>query len=217
MPDLIYDRNRGQFEVAETERIIPKSEVDRQRDLVIERLKNELNVLANRYANDQIDLQQFQTEVATRIKHHHLQVAGLASGGTDRLNRIHFLDIRDRLDTEFTTFLFAFGNWLETISAQKKDFTSRIVNRAIRYAASVARSFFSSQKITRSQDGANEARRRLDPRAEHCPQCPNYDTGGRWIPISQVVSVGEQCDCRGNCRCTVEYRFSLTRAVLGRR
>ncbi len=217
MPDLTYDRNRGQFEVAETGTVISKTEVDRQRDLVIQRLKNELNVLANRYANDQIDLERFQTEVAIRIKRHHLQVAGLASGGIDRLNRTHFVDIRDRLDTEFTTFLFAFGNWLESIASQKKDFTRNIVNRAIRYAASVARSFFSSQKITRSQDGANEAKRRLDPRAQHCRQCPNYDTGGRWIPIDRVVPVGEQCDCRGNCRCTVEYRFSLTRAVLGRR
>ena len=216
MADLIYDRNRGQFEVTATGRVIESSEVDKQRDLVIERLKNELNVLANRYANDQIDLEQFQTEVATRIKIHHLQVAGLASGGTDRLNRTHFVDIRDRLDTEFTTFLFAFGNWLESISAQKKNFIGKIVNRAIRYAASVARSFGSSQKITRFQDGANEARRRLDPFAKHCPQCPGYDTGGRWVPVNQIVSVGEQCDCRGNCRCTVEYRFSLTRAILGR-
>ena len=53
--------------------------------------------------------------------------------------------------------------------------------------------------------GFTEARRFLDPSSQHCPQCPGYERF-EWVPIDEIVPVGEACDCQGRCRCRVQYR-----------
>jgi hypothetical protein len=57
--------------------------------------------------------------------------------------------------------------------------------------------------------GFEEARSVLHP-ADHCPGCLVEAEKG-WQPIGAMVPIGER-DCKGNCRCTVEYRRSGTPA-----
>jgi hypothetical protein len=60
--------------------------------------------------------------------------------------------------------------------------------------------------------GFNEGRRFLDPTARHCVQCPGYERTD-WVPIDEIVPLGVGCDCRGRCRCSIQYRRNLN--VLG--
>ena len=204
MVALSYNPNTGRYVDAETGRPLRRSEVSQRRDEIVERLKNELRLLGVLYASGEIDLQQLQARMAVAIKQAHLQAAGLAAGGMNRLTPVHYRDVNQRLEEEFVIFLLAFGDQIE------REFFSneRLIARTQAYARSVARSFSGAEKITRIQDGANEALRMLDPNAKHCEACPEYDTQGKWVPATEIVPVGERCPCGGNCKCTVFYRFN---------
>jgi hypothetical protein len=52
--------------------------------------------------------------------------------------------------------------------------------------------------------GVLEARRILDPRAEHCEDCPQF-ASSEWERIENVKPIGES-QCGPRCRCYIQYR-----------
>jgi hypothetical protein len=49
-----------------------------------------------------------------------------------------------------------------------------------------------------------QARRILAP-AEHCPNCIEYARRG-WGAIANVILPTQACQCRTNCKCTLEFK-----------
>ncbi len=47
----------------------------------------------------------------------------------------------------------------------------------------------------------------LDPRAEHCPTCPELAANGPYASIAEIGTVpgAEGTDCKSRCRCHLEY------------
>jgi hypothetical protein len=49
------------------------------------------------------------------------------------------------------------------------------------------------------------ARRSLTSGFDHCEQCKLYVTYPAWVPVEDVTPIAVNCDCRGNCKCRIEY------------
>lgn len=159
-----YERRSNSYRDLDTDEVVPRGDIEIILVAMVADLKLRLRDIAIDLNEGRIDIDRFQQRMAEEIKLYHLQAAGLAAGGVDRLSDVHYEDINNRLDEEFIGFLFGFGIALEAGRVSK----DQILNRAQLYARSLIRSFTASEKITRISDGANEGRRFLDPAAQHC-------------------------------------------------
>jgi hypothetical protein len=84
---------------------------------------------------------------------------------------------------------------------------AQIKARAQLYAGVARRIYERSRKRWHLKNGFTEAKRTLDPNAQHCPECPMYATD--WTSVEDIVPVGANCSCGGRCRCRIQYRRSL--------
>jgi cytochrome bd-type quinol oxidase subunit 1 len=81
---------------------------------------------------------------------------------------------------------------------------AQLVNRTSMYSESTYRTFSQAKTNAAKVAGVLEARRILDPRAEHCEDCPEL-ASEEWERIEVVVPIGESA-CGPRCRCFIQYR-----------
>lgn len=95
----------------------------------------------------------------------------------------------------------AINNFSENI---KNLSTKQIIQRGYLYANNAKTSFFQGEKSRFIEKGYTQARRRLGPCSNHCPDCVSYQTD--WTDINNVVPPATDCRCGGRCCCQVDYR-----------
>jgi hypothetical protein len=145
-----------------------------------------------------IGFDQWQDEMIRDLRNSHFRMAQAGAGGAPRLTPEHLRRLRNNLRQELEYFQQFADDLADGRISEKM-----ALFRAGRYGYSSGSSYYDAEQANHGDGWL--ARRRLDPLADHCPDCPGLATGG-WVPASEVVPVGMQCVCRGNCRCTVEYK-----------
>ena len=199
--------NAGQFRDTKTKRFVPRSTVLMAVETEIAKLKNALQGIGRLFASGRIDLEEFQVRMAERIKLGSIQAASLGSGGAAMLNRIITTPLEQRLRNRHGHL----RNFAQDIIDGKIDPKSpKFLNRVGQYSEVYRSAFFDAEKRVRASTGFNYARRSLDPGSQHCIECILYDTGGKFLPISEVVPPGTLCSCHGRCRCFITYRQILS-------
>jgi len=96
---------------------------------------------------------------------------------------------------------------------------AQAINRTSQYAEATYPTFSGTTDKRERATGTIEARRILDPKAEHCardeargtPGCPELASAD-YEPIEEVVPIGEST-CRSRCRCWIEYRREAAQAA----
>lgn len=213
---LIYDRRISRYRSSSD-----GSPIDAQvvRDILgSERssLENELNSIADRLVRGSIGIADFQGSVGQAIKDSSINVLTFAAGGEENLRssavrRQYFRQLGLNLESVFD----------KLISLSEQVITENITeavfrDRSSRFALEIFPVYSRTETLRlMSEQGFNEARRSVDPTIKHCPQCPEYDTGGRYLPIDLVVPVGHRCYCGGRCHCRVDFRFNPALPQIG--
>lgn len=154
------------------------------------------NLIANN-----ITLAEFQLRMAEDLKLSHIRLTGLAIGGLNKFNTEYYGLIGNQL-----AFHFQRLNQMAALIESGKMPPEVVLKRVQRYAGAAKTSFYRAEKKRKSQLGFNEARRELDPQAQHCDSCVLHSTNGKWLPISEVIPPGVRCECKQNCRCKIFYR-----------
>lgn len=86
---------------------------------------------------------------------------------------------------------------------------AQILNRSSNFFKKVRELFEEGLRRGHTEVRARWERRLTDPSVkEHCKDCPNYEAMG-WMPINSLPRPTERCDCRYNCKCKLEFSFSL--------
>lgn len=67
------------------------------------------------------------------------------------------------------------------------------------------------QQLEMQKRGIDEQRNVLEDRAHACSECPEITALG-WQPVGSFSNPGER-ECRGNCRCFLQFRSSATGEV----
>jgi hypothetical protein len=159
---------------------------------------------------------EFQVRMAEQIRLSHNVNAVLAAGG-------------------FAAMTFALWNYAAERARNEQAFAVRLaaeielglvspaqaINRTSMYAEATYTSFSGAIQRRERAAGTIEARRILDPKAEHCerdetrgtPGCPELASDD-YEPIEEVVPIGETT-CRSRCRCWIEYRREAAQAAAG--
>jgi hypothetical protein len=196
-----YDRKSSSFR-GDGGRYISNAEVLRLVDAEVARQETRLKGHARLLTTGKIDVPEFQARMASDIKLSAMRMAGLGAGGAEGLGDRHYGKVGSELKKQYK-FLAGFGKALSEGMTEK-----HVLQRAGQYSRQSAISFHSAQQITKAGEGFTVGRRSLDGQAQHCKQCLTYTTDGLYVPISELVAVGSNCDCGGRCRCVIVFRKS---------
>ncbi|NEP60318.1 MAG: hypothetical protein F6K31_25500 [Symploca sp. SIO2G7] len=209
-PDYYYDRKTNRYKYKDTNRFAPKQAILALTKKYRDHSKADLIKLAHQYHSGQLSLEQFQRLAASNIKQIHLAEAILGAGGVEVMTPARFLIVARQLKRQYYTGIDPltrdrFG--LKHLAADIVDGISeaQLANRLRMYGDAAKVSFWSVKTdVARSQDNT-EARRVLGRTHQHCEQCLRYAALG-WVSIEQLILPTQQCECRSQCKCTVEFR-----------
>jgi hypothetical protein len=175
---------------------------DLQRRVMAEQAQNAARMqrLTDRMVAGDVSLEQWQRDLGRDIVRSHTRMAQAGAGTAGRLTPEHL----ERLRRQIQGDLDGLAKLAQGIA--DGEISERMARyRAGRYGYSAGASFWDAENQSKS-DGRWMAMRRLQPGADHCSRCPDYDSGGQWIPASEVVPRGVDCPCRSACLCSVIYR-----------
>jgi hypothetical protein len=142
-----------------------------------------------------------QTETQRELTLAHRMMAALAVGGLRQITTHEQARTEERI-REQKSFLIRFytqGPFLSDAQA---------VARISQYAGATYGTYQEARRASHAESGKDEARRVLDPSADHCEDCLILAERD-WVPIGELVPIGES-QCGANCRCDVEYRSAAT-------
>lgn len=190
----------GQYRDAETKRFVPRSRILLELDREKQATQARMSGLTRRLASGSLSVSEWQMQMGQSLKNSHIRLAALSAGGRSQITQRHLGVVGGRLRGEYARI----ANFAQEMKAGQIS-VAQAIARSKLYAQSALQTFHAGEKISREQEGKTMAMRSLDPGADHCRQCPGHATGG-FVPLSQIVAIGTDCDCRGNCRCSIIYR-----------
>lgn len=199
VPIQQYYRGRSPIPDARIQQIIDGQSIRTARATV----RNARDLIAGR-----IDLPQYQEQMAREIMNGHLRLAQVGAGGRRQMRPEHYQQLHDQLyaDSIGKGDLLRLQRHVERIRKGELS-DAQIIDRARRYGSNTRQAYSNARHTALVMANQQwEAKRSLDPSSRHCEDCPILSTNGQWRPANEVVPVGSGCRCRGNCRCTVEYR-----------
>ena len=97
-------------------------------------------------------------------------------------------------------------DYAKAIADGTQPLDGRALVRSDLYADAANGTFWEIDKRSHIIDGYDEARRVLEPGADHCEDCEDYANDG-WMPIDEIPEIGDS-QCMTRCRCEIEYRIS---------
>ena len=198
---FVFDGRVGNYRDLDSGRVVSRNKLLELVREDIARSRTRIANLSTQLNNNQISVGNWQRAMVSEIKSLHLRSALLASGGEQGLSNRVLGATGRRLRQEYDA-LKAFSFQIEKGELSP----AQILSRSQSYTRQAITAFSTAELITRADNGAVTARRKLDPAAKHCPECPRYQTNG-FVPLENVVPIGVACTCRGNCRCVISYRF----------
>ena len=197
---ITYNPKAGRY-VGSDGKFVSKAVVDNLLDQEQARAEVRLKGLTRLLIEQQIDLAEWQSRTAQTIKEANVRELTLAAGGKDRLTSRHYGAAGYQLQQQYK-YLDNFARQLYAGNVTEK----QAIRRSGLYAQSVRITFSRSEQLSREAEGFTEAKRSLDPQAQHCNSCLKHSTNGRWVLASRVTPAGLNCECGQWCRCRVSYR-----------
>jgi hypothetical protein len=134
------------------------------------------------------------------IKTSHVMAGIIAAGGLEQLTSADRNLIADRVRTQFG-YLREFAGEINNGLPLDEEF----VRRSRMYGTSGTATYEAINRRGMGLIGYTEERRLLHS-AKPCGPCIDY-AGQGWVPIGTLPEIGQDCDCKSNCRCSFEYRM----------
>jgi hypothetical protein len=193
-PRLLRYRNRR------TGKIVGLAKI---RELAKTAIANKTRVgtnITNRLVSGEYTLGQWEREMAREIKHLHLQQYKLSVGA---MSQRDYGIVGARLRREYQ-YLRQFA--MEIGSGRLSE--AQIRQRVALYFNATWLTFERGRREANRNAGARWERRDLNSKVP-CAQCPGYASIG-WVPIGYLPNIGQDCDCRSNCKCTFRYAYGYS-------
>lgn len=191
-----YDIRVGQYRSGTSGRFVSPSEIAIVVAETVDRLGDTLSGYSDQLIRDRLSVANFQLSVASELKNTFIQLSQLASGGgkIDKAVEDGLGEQLDRLDK--------FGHAI----ARGELSVPQIRARARNYSNSARVLFFQIEALSKARSGIKTAARRLDNQAKHCQDCIRL-ASLNFVPLSELVAPGTNCECNVGCKCSVVYRY----------
>lgn len=210
LPEITFDVQSRRWRWRDSRQFASIEAVRTQAERYEREEKQALIKLGSDYGEGRIDLKELQQQAAKHIKHIHIaqMIVGLDRQADLTPNK--FLLVARNLKQQYHSGKDSltgerFGiKYLAQDLAEGSVSPAQLTNRLRMFSESGKVTFWGAKSAIASDNGIKEARRILGD-AEHCPQCPRYAALG-WVSLSELILPTQRCECRTNCKCTVEYR-----------
>jgi len=210
--DFAYNTASKRFKHSETGRFLSEQQAIALIDGSIIRNKENLQSLAANLSSGKIDLVDFVTQSSQSIKDLHILNAVKALDGRgDRISADQLKVITDRVKSQLSGGKNPitgdrFGVKYLVRDIVKGDLSeAQLKNRLRMYANSGDLTQKHVEASSKKEEGMTEGLRLLSPTDSHCQECVDL-SGLGWVSLSALVIPGDQCSCRSNCKCAIEYR-----------
>ena len=160
-------------------------------------LQEEVAVIARRIGK--LNPNQWQHEMQRLIRVSHEAMGAFGGGGFTQTTIPIWTKVQQVISRE-TAYHVRMASQMVTGQVTPAE----ILNRSSQYAEQIHSTWQNTIIVREKQAGTNEARRFLEPDAEHCQDCFDAAAEG-WVPIEEVLPIG-QTQCGARCRCTIETR-----------
>lgn len=204
LPGYAWLSDAQRYRNLTTGRFVARRDITSLLDAQVSSAENRLHELATAYHEGRIAPSVWVEQMRTEVRRLELQQISLAKGGFDQLSQRDYGRAGASLRDQYARII---GTAQDV--ADGKVTLPQLLNRIDGYVGEGRKLYYQTQRDnaqTGNADGMTTiARRRLDPAAAHCIDCPEYYARG-WVLASEVVAPGESCQCDSHCRCTVDYR-----------
>lgn len=156
-------------------------------------------LLAERLRAGKIDLVSWQVRMAREVKNVQLYSAAAAKGGWAQLSPADL----GRVGQSVQTQLRYLNRFAQDIRTGKQPLDGNMVARARLYAQSGRQMYHRTERLEMETRGYTQERS-IRYAGDSCPGCVSEAAKG-WVRIGSMVPIGQR-DCKGNDRCSVEYR-----------
>lgn len=172
--------------------------------------------LADKLANQSINLRQFQVEAGELLRRIHVQSAILGKDGIDRMTSADWLAVGRNLKQQYyagkdpaTGKRFGL-KYLAIDIRDGKVSLPQLRSRLSLFGQSGMQSYWQA-RVAAEMAGDRPYGIRILADVIHCESCVRYAALPPQ-PLQDVILPGQQCECRANCKCTI-MTLTLEEAV----
>jgi len=193
------DTKTGNFIYQKLKRFLPKKIIDSIKNFQTKFTGLQIKQSSNQLVQGKIGLVKWQSDMRKAIKDGHLRHAIIAKGGASQMTPEDYLAVGRNIKQEYR-YLRLFAKDVRNGKISEAQFMAR--------SQLYAQKSRSSGEIMRSriakQSGKQYMQRFLYGGDRSCPDCVQYAGQGS-VLIGELPLPTEQCQCRANCKCRVEY------------
>lgn len=203
MSTIQYNPKRGKYLKLDG-RVASDRELRDWQAAQIKSAKTQFRNLAQRRLQGTLSNENWGQEFKAGIREQHYQMAAVAAGGEERITPQMRWAIDGLISEEigyFNRFQSDYGNSQDLAT----EYRLRIIQRAGRYASAIKMSFSRVELLVRIAEGGWEGWRQISSDLTTCKNCPDHRTLG-YVPVEQIVAIGDRCVCRSNCQCKIRFR-----------
>jgi hypothetical protein len=198
MADIRWNEQAGRFTDARGRFVSPaavRAIVDDIADAASERMAR----ASERLLSGEISLGAWQAEMQAAIKLSHVAAAVLAHGGALQMTSARWGAIGPVVRSEYRYL----RDFAEQIADGRQPLNGMLTARARQYGQAGRVTFERTYGAEQRGRGYQSCRNVLHA-GESCSECKAQTARG-WVETGTLVPIGQRI-CRGNCRCSVEYR-----------
>ena len=196
---FLSDTKTGNFLYRGLKRFLPKKIINAIETFQAKATGLKIKQSSNQLVQGKIGLVRWQSDMRQTLKNAHLRHAIMAKGGVNQMTPEDYLAVGRNLKQEYR-YLRLFAKDIRDGKVSEAQFMAR--------SQMYARKARSSGEIMRSrvakQAGLQFMQRFLYGGDRSCPNCVSYAGKGK-VLIGELPLPTEQCQCRANCKCRVEY------------
>jgi hypothetical protein len=203
LPGYSWDSQQQRYRNLATGRYVSRKEVIKLLEAQVSDAERRLNELGTAFFEGAIAFAVWVEQMRTEIRRLQIQQVALAKGGFDQLDSPDYGRVDGSLRNQYPKII----GTAQDVKENKITLPQLLV-RIAGYVGVGLMLYHQTRRAnppTGNTDTTTIARRRLDPQAQHCEQCPQYYDLG-WVMAGEVVAPGEDCQCGSHCRCSVDYR-----------
>lgn len=193
------DTKTGNFLYRGLKRFLPKKIINAIEVFQFKATGLKIKQSSNQLVQGKIGLVRWQFNMRQTLKNAHLRHAIMAKGGASQMTPEDYLAVGRNLKQEYR-YLRLFARDIRDGKVSEAQFMAR--------SQMYAQKARSSGEIMRSrvakQAGLKYMQRFLYGGDRSCPDCVQYAGQGK-VLIGELPLPTEQCQCRANCKCRVEY------------
>ncbi|MEO6810626.1 MAG: hypothetical protein ABI353_16035, partial [Isosphaeraceae bacterium] len=186
-----YHSANGQF--------VPQAKIRQALENVAETASLDADAATRALQAGEINTVEWAIRVKASIKAAHTANAAVAAGGWRQLTQSDLGTLGSRLRR-----VYADLDALEREIGAGAPVDHRTLQRVRHHIGWSVGTHEAIQRKRAAKAGATEEKRILGGK-NHCDQCLDYAALG-WRPIGFLPGIGEDCACRGNCRCKFIYK-----------